>query len=86
MRPIVKKRRGKGSKTSLYLDDGILAAASYTKSKLITDPAIRDLTLAGLSFNFAKSPLIPKQEGVYLGFLIKTKTMEFVAPAAKTAN
>ena len=73
MRPIVKKRRGEGSKTSLYLDDGILAAASYTKSKLITDSDIRDLTLAGLSINFAKSSLIAKQEGVYLGFSYKNK-------------
>ena len=86
MRPFVKKWRGEGSKASLYLDDGILAAESFDRAKQITEIAIHDLKQAGLSINLKKSSLTPKQEGVYLGFIINTKNMEFVAPPEKISK
>lgn len=74
MRSFVKKWRGEGTKASLYLDDGISIAASFENASYITNIAIRDLSLAGLTVNLIKLNLTPAQDCIYLGFIIKTKS------------
>ena len=83
MRPLVKKWRREGKKSSIYLDDGILANESYAGAKTIAKEAVRDISQAGLTINMSKSKLSPTKSGVYLGFIIDTEKMEFVAPAEK---
>ena len=86
MRPFLKKWRGEGKKSSLYLDDGILAAGTYTRALEIRTQVVKDLEAAGLALNRNKSQLIPTQRGTYLGFIIDTRNMEFEAPAEKIAK
>ena len=41
------------------------------------------MTRAGLTINKSKSKLIPTHKGTYLGFIINTQKMGFIAPAEK---
>ena len=83
LRPLIKKWRGEGKKSIIYLDDGLLAAHGFEKTSKIATEAEQDLVKAGLTVNKIKSHLTPQQIGIWLGFLIDTLNMEFVAPAEK---
>ena len=85
MRPLIKKWRGEGKKSSMYLDDGILAAENFARTKTIAIEAQDDIARAGLTINKAKSMLTPSQHGIYLGFIIDTLKMEFLVPPEKIA-
>ena len=83
MRPLVKKWRRMGKKSLMYLDNGILASESYNRTKEIARVAREDMEKAGITINTKKSKFEPTQRGIYLGFIIDTQKMEFVAPAEK---
>ena len=83
MRPLVKKWRKEGKKSSIYLDDGILAGESQAGAEKIAQEATGDIAKAGLTLNNKKSNLNPTKTGTYLGFIIDTEKMEFIAPAEK---
>ena len=83
MRPFIKKWRSEGTKSSIYIEDGFLAGRNYAGTKKIAEQAESDLKRAGLTLNTSKSKLTPTQRGVYLGFIIDTREMVFIAPPEK---
>ena len=83
MRPFLKKWRGEGIRSSLYLDDGLLASKTYDIACRVALKAWSDLESAGFHINYKKSCWTPSQQRAYLGSLIDTKTMEFITPPEK---
>ena len=83
LRPLIKKWRSEGKKSIIYLDDGLLAACNFERTNTIASEAERDLFKAGLTVNTEKSHLTPQQRGIWLGFLVDTLKMEFIAPGEK---
>ena len=72
-----------GIKSILYLDDGIGAKSTLEEAKVAGFQIRNDLTHAGFFINEEKSVFIPKQEGVWLGTKIDTRTLKFTVPAEK---
>ena len=83
MRPFNKRWRGKGIKSILYIDEGIGAKSSSEEANIAGVQIQDDLTNAVFFVNKAKSDLAPKQEGVWLGMKIDTRTLEFTVPVEK---
>ena len=83
MRPFTKRWRGMGIKSILYLDDGIGAKSTLEEAKVAGFQIRNDLTHAGFFINEEKCVFIPKQEGVWLGTKIDTRTLKFTVPAEK---
>jgi len=83
MRQLVKKWRGQGIKSIMYLDDGI--AAGYPKSLMIVqrNSMVSDLMSSGLTINIKKSSLEPEIEKEWLGFTINTNDMRMYIPNKK---
>ena len=73
MRPLIKKWRKEGKRTSLYLDDGILAGENFLTTKKLTTDLLHDMSCVGLTINHEKSNLTPSQKASYLGFIIDTE-------------
>ena len=82
-RPLVQKWRGLGTRCSMYLDDGMLAAEQYERVRVICENVTEDLKCAGFTLNKKKSNLFPSQKGQFLGFNIDTRAMEFSVPEKK---
>lgn len=83
LKPLIKKWRKNGIKITLYLDDGILCAQSYSLTKFQAGLVQNDLRNAGFIVNLKKSHLEPAQIGTWLGFNIDTTKMEFSVPKEK---
>ena len=83
MRQLVKKWRGQGMKSVMYLDDGI--ACGYPESIMIEhrDIMTYDLKSAGLTVNVKKSSLEPEKEKEWIGFRINTEEMKIYVPLPK---
>lgn len=86
MRQLVKKWRGQGIKSVMYLDDGI--CTGYPRSLAIQhrNIVVSDLFSAGLTINIKKSSLEPETEKEWLGFKINTEDMRMYVPLAKLRN
>eukprot|EP00111_Clytia_hemisphaerica_P006267 TCONS_00018130-protein len=83
MRQLVKKWRGQGMKSVMYLDDGV--ACGYPESMIVKhrDIMAHDLKSAGLTINVKKSSLEPETEKEWLGFRINTEEMKIYVPLPK---
>ena len=86
LRPMVKKWRGEGKSTSLYLYDGIIVGKTHAETLPFAAQAMHDLEEAGFTINRDKSKLAPAQKGVYLGFIIDSQQMMFIAPPEKISQ
>ena len=86
MRPLIKRWRGMGIRSVLYLDDGILG--DRVKEQLESSISIvrSDLENAGLTINEEKSHLIPAMTCKWLGFLIDTQMFKLTVPEDKILN
>ena len=82
MRPLIKKWRMEGKRTSLYLDNRILAGVDFQTTKKLATDLLRDMSCAGLMINYEKSNM-PSQKASYLGFIIDTQKLLFTAPGEK---
>lgn len=83
MRPFIKRWRGFGIKSIIYIDDGINGKSSYLEAKAACKLVISDLEKAGFVINKQKSKLVPMQRGLWLGIIINTSNMTFYVPEEK---
>ena len=77
LRPLTKYWRSKGIKVVIYIDDGIAAKCTEKQAEEAGKTIIETLIAAGFQINWEKSNFQPKQEGIWLGTAINTRTMEF---------
>ena len=82
-RPLTKKWRAAGTRSVMYLDDGIFTSPSFAETRGICDTVRRDLGQAGMDINEEKSRLVPTQKGEWLGICIDTIKMEYTVPQRK---
>lgn len=86
LRPLIKKWRGEGLRSIIYIDDGIFG----TLSKILTTKAClrvrADLENAGFTLNEIKSKLYPQQIGEWLGFGIDLENFILFVPQQKLAK
>ena len=83
MRSFVKRWRGMGFRSVVYIDDGINVHPSFEEAMAASKIILQDLKEAGFVVNFGKSKLTPTQKGKWLGLIIDTETMKFFVPEAK---
>ena len=83
LRPLIKKWRGSGIRSIVYLDDGILGAPSRRKTAHDCLAVRADLEDAGFLLNEEKSALQPSQTGEWLGFDVNTKIVPYPFPFQK---
>ena len=83
LRPLIKKWRGSGIRSIIYLDDGILGSHSKAATARYCLIARADLEDAGFLLNEKKSNLFPSQVGEWLGFTIDTKNFSLAVPEKK---
>ena len=83
LRPYIKKWRGEGIKTIIFIDDGICGGDSFEYTSEITKIVINDLKAGGWDVNFEKSKLTPTQKGKWLGIIIDTRDTTFTVPPEK---
>ena len=83
MRPFVKKWRSIGSRSIIYLDDGISGALGHSKALFYSRLSKSDLENAGFIINDIKSMWDPVRIGEWLGFIVNTEKMEFSVPEKK---
>ena len=83
MKPLLKKWRGAGIRSALYLDDGIFWGKSFEYVKTVSNQIVKDLCSAGLTINVKKSQLNPTQKGQWLGIVIDTVKMDFFVSETK---
>ena len=83
LRPLIKKWRSQGYRIIGYLDDGIFGDKTEKLTRAMCQTIIGDLTLAGFTINAEKSILQPTQQGIWLGFLIDTKSFTLTVPECK---
>ena len=81
--PYVKKWRGEGIKSIIFIDDGICGGDSFEYTSEITKIVINDLKAGGWVVNFEKSKLTPAQKGKWLGIIIDTRDTTFTVPPEK---
>jgi len=82
-RPFVKRWRGFGYISAIYIDDGIVGDTDYVKALRICLLVERDLAASGFVININKTKLTPNTRGKWLGFEIDTVSMEFSVPSHK---
>ena len=83
MRPLVKRWRGLGIRSVVYLDDGILGDKNKDCLEKNISIVKSDLDRAGLTINKEKSHLIPSKSCTWLGFIINSETFKFFVPEKK---
>ena len=83
LRPFIKKWRGQGIRSIIYLDDGILGSPSKRSTGFHCLTARGDLENAGFVLNEEKSCLYPSLTGEWLGFFIDMRTFELAVPERK---
>ena len=83
LQPLIRLWRGRGLKTIIYLDDGIVAV--HGKERAIRESASvkRHLESAGFVINIEKSQWDPSHSMEWLGFLINLSKGEFSVPNDK---
>ena len=74
LRPFIKKWRGHGLHSIIYIDDGIFGTSSRRDTAYACLAVQTDLENAGLTINDEKSNLFPSQIGDWLGFTIDTNS------------
>ena len=70
-------------RTIVYIDDGICAASSCSKSLEYRELVVSDLDKAGFVLNIAKSQLEPRRVGRWLGFILDLESGCFKVPEEK---
>ena len=80
MRPLVRYWRGRGLKTIVYLDDGIVAVEVWGKALHESKLVQGDLKEAGFIVNVEKSEWKPSTKVEWLGFMINLSKGEFSIP------
>ena len=83
MRPLVKRWRGLGIRSVIYLDDGILGDKSYDQLNKNISLVVRDLSSEGLTINLEKSQLSPTKKCQWLGFIIDSNAFKFTVSEKK---
>ena len=86
MRPLVKYWRGRGLRTVLYLDDGIVAVRGKESADRESYQVRQDLAKAGLIANEAKSQWTPVKKLIWLGFEIEIEGGVLSVPEQKLEN
>ena len=80
MRPLIKLCRGKGLKTIIYLDDGIVSVKGKHQSREASAQIRDDLEKAGFIVNTEKSSWVPSQIIDWLDFRIDLAEGMFSVP------
>lgn len=75
--------RARGHVSVLYLNDFILLGNTLRECAENVSQTIDLLEKLGFVFNFAKSQTVPKQRGVYLGFVFDSVHMTMSLPDRK---
>ena len=83
MRPLVKYWRGRGLRTVLYLDDGIVAVKGKENAEHESRQIQLDLSKAGLIANNVKSQWVPVKKLTWLGFQIEIEEGKLSVPEQK---
>ena len=83
LRPLVKRWRGFGYSSVVYLDDGITGRRSFDLALRASNQVRQDLKDCGLTANEQKCTWFPLQIGEWLGMIINTISMTFVMPQKK---
>ena len=86
MWPLVKYWRGRGLRTVLYLDDGIVSVKGKENADRESRQVKLDLGNAGLSGNNAKSQWVPVKKLTWLGFQIELEKGKLSVPEQKLMN
>ncbi len=86
LRPFIKKWRGQGLRSIIYIDDGIFGTLSKIGTALACLMVREDLENAGLTINEEKSNLYPVQIGDWLGFTIDTLAYRYSVPERKVSK
>ena len=86
MRPLVKYWRGRGLRTVLCLDDGIVAVRGKESADHESYQVRQDLAKAGLTANEAKSQWTPVKNLIWLGFEIEIEGGVLSVPEQKLEN
>ena len=83
LRPLTKYWRSMDIKVIIYIDDGIAAKSKEALTAWAAKMIIDTLTGAGFQINWEKSQFEPKQEGIWLGIKVNTRTLQFSVPEEK---
>ena len=83
MRSLVKYWRGRGLRTVLYLDDGIVAIKGKENAEHESRQVQLDLSKAGLIANNVKSQWVPVKKLTWLGFQIEIEEGKLSVPEQK---
>ena len=86
LRPLVKRRRSKGLRYIVYIDDGICASKLQDKCVENTKSIVDDLTFAGFILNIPKSKLTPSK---LVSGLVSSLTFvlgDFLCPRIKSQS
>ena len=83
LRPFLKKWRGQGIRSIIYVDDGILGSPDKKTTAYNCLTVRDDLENAGWTLNEEKSHLYPSQIGEWLGFTIDTTRFLLSVPDHK---
>ena len=83
LRPLIKKWRGEGIRSVIFIDDGIFGSESKRITAYACLKIREDLENAGFTINEEKSTLYPHQVGKWLGFHIDMKNFTLSVPLSK---
>ena len=83
MRPLTRHWRGKGIRTIVYIDDGIVAVEGKQNTLMVSHQVQQDLRNAGFVVNMSKSNWSPKKETTWLGFDINLEHNQLLVPLHK---
>jgi hypothetical protein len=83
LKPIKSYLHKFGVKTTIYVDDGRVAASSEVEAKAKTVLTMWCIQLSGWNIQWQKSSFQPTQQLYYLGFITDTIAMRYFAPIEK---
>ena len=86
LRPLIKKWRGEGIRSVIYIDDGIFGSKSKRDTAFACLQVREDLENAGFTINEDKSTLYPHQIGKWLGFDIDMVQYKLSIPSEKISK
>lgn len=75
-KPLMAYLHARNIRASIYIDDCITMAKTYTQAIEYKDTTVQLFKDVGFTVNFEKSSLFPSHQKVYLGFVIDTMLMK----------
>ena len=83
MRPLVKHWRGRGLRTIVYIDDGIVAVKGMDRAIAESEQVQKDLLHVGWVVNVKKSQWMPVKSITWLGFELDLEQGQLIVPKHK---